>query len=158
MDTNSNKSRELLGKILGNLQSLEFALRAVLYENESEPHYPLDYGKNLNDLSEGDIVPENAMTDYSSLGQLIDRFNSEIADGDNRLMVDQDLLKLRDALAHGRVSSKSESGDLVLIKFDRPKNNTVKVSYVQKMTKDWLKAQVKKIYEQTKMVIGTLNS
>lgn len=66
----------LVGKIIVNLQSLEFALRTFLYSKKDGPHTPLLSGRNLNDYAVDEWVPENAMTSYDSLGDLIKRYNT----------------------------------------------------------------------------------
>jgi len=138
----------LIGKLYSNLQSLEFVLRAALYDNKSKPHNPIEYGMSINTFSVGDIVPENALTDYSTLKQLIDRYNKEIAKDDPLLMVDNAIVTIRDALAHGRVSSNSPEDDMMILKFDIPKNSQVKVVFAQKMTKDWFKEKISKVYNE----------
>src|SRR5216117_3606119 len=91
----------LVGRLVGNLDSLEFALRAYLYEKADPPHTPLPAGHTLDSLKIGDAVPINAMTDYSSLGELIDRYNRLVERSSPGLQVDRSLVSLRDALAHG---------------------------------------------------------
>lgn len=68
----------LLGRLVANLQSLEFVLRAHLYAQSSAPHVPFAAGQSLDSLNVDEVVGENALTDYSSLGQLIDRYNVSI--------------------------------------------------------------------------------
>ncbi len=92
----------LIGKVVANLQALEFLLRAFLYAKGDPPHSAFPPGKAVDDLKVGDWAPENAMTCYDSLGDLIDRYN-KIAPAARR--VDPTIVELRDALAHGRVSA-----------------------------------------------------
>ena len=77
---NSKEHAFWLGKLMGNLQALEFILRWALYKQKSKPHQAFERAKNLNTLSSGDEVPINAYTDYSTLSVLIDRYNREVAD------------------------------------------------------------------------------
>ena len=67
-----------LGKLVGNFQSLEFALRAFLLNDEVAAGKVILPSANLNDMNEGDIVRLNAFTNYDNLGQLIDRYNGHI--------------------------------------------------------------------------------
>lgn len=143
----------LIGKLYTNMQALEFAIRGALYEKESPPHNPLQPGVSINTFKTGDTVPENAMTDYSTLGQLIDRFNTEIAKGNNTLKVSNDVVTIRDALAHGRASANSIDENFSLIKFDRPKNSMVNVVFAQKLTSDWLKEKVRFVFDEAMKVI-----
>jgi hypothetical protein len=72
---NHEEHAQLLGRIVANLQSLEFALRAYLYNNAVPPHEPFLAGMSLDSLRLGDVVNINAFTDYSSLESLIERYN-----------------------------------------------------------------------------------
>jgi hypothetical protein len=65
----------LLGKIFANLQGLEFAIRAFLYEKSDPPHSKMRGDKNLYEYCVDEQVPENAMTSYDTLGDLIKRYN-----------------------------------------------------------------------------------
>jgi hypothetical protein len=71
MDVEGHARR--IGHLLVNLQSLEFVLRAYLYCQADAPHVALDQGISLNSMVVGDTVGENALTDFSPLGRLIDR-------------------------------------------------------------------------------------
>ena len=139
-----------LGKILANLQSLEFAVRAFLYERGDLPHQPLPSGTDLHDLKVGDTVPENALTSYDSLGQLVDRYNRAV--NDLQLAVDRSVVDLRDALAHGRVSAPLTAPNLSLLKFERPKAGSTKVAYYQELSPQWLSEQVKRVFGELQKV------
>jgi len=62
-----DKYAERLGKLMSNLHSLEFALRAFLlkFNEGTEPKVDLDK------LQVGDTVPANSFTSYASLGNLV---------------------------------------------------------------------------------------
>ncbi len=143
----------LIGKLYANLQSLEFVLRGALYEKGSQPHNPIGLGVSINSFAVGDNIPENAMTDYSSLGQLIDRYNSEIANGELEKKVNRDIVSVRDALAHGRASANKMDEDTTLIKFTKPKNSSVTVSFSQRLTKTWLKEKIGLVYSEVIKVV-----
>jgi hypothetical protein len=120
----------LMGRVVINLQSLEFALRGFLCNSEAPPHNPLPSRAGLDGLGPGDVVPVNAFTDFDSLGRLIERYNS------------------LDALTHGRISTTDPSKDLFLVKFDRPIRNTTRVNYAQKVTTEWLKAKIDDVHTE----------
>ena len=99
-----------MGTLVVNLQSLEFAPRAFLSNHESgwqqqaEPAF-------LENIKEGGPVEENAFTNWDQLGELIRKYN-EIVDSTNpEFSVDADLKNTPDALAHGRIASRSPSPD-----------------------------------------------
>ena len=140
---------QLVGRLVGNLQSLEFALRAYLYEKKSPPHAPFASGQSLHSFNVGDIVPENAMTDYSTLGKLIERYNQGV---EARFQVDSSIVSVRDALAHGRVSALDPAQDLVLLKFEKPSGGLTKVTYAQALTADWLKSQTTRIFGEIQKI------
>ena len=62
-----------LGKLLVNFQSLEFVLRAFLWESEKDKEQNDSTYRELklDKLKEGDIVAEDAFTSYDSLNVLI---------------------------------------------------------------------------------------
>lgn len=148
----SEEHARLVGRLVGNLQSLEFAIRAYLYERAEPPHTPLPSGQTLDSLKTGDVVPVNALTDYSSLGQLIERYNKLIEKTHPELQVDRSLVSIRDALAHGRVSTSDPAKDFVLLKFDKPSGGVVSVAYAQTLTAVWLKSQTRQVFEEVKKI------
>ena len=107
----------------------------------------------LQDLKTSDTVPENALTNYESLNQLIERYNRRIANSDPDLKVDPDIVTLRDALAHGRVSSLQEDSDIVLLKFSRPENGQVTVTFSECLTREWLSTRVRRVYTEVLKVL-----
>jgi hypothetical protein len=132
----------LIGRVVANLQALEFLLGVFLYNKADPPHNPLPTGKSLCSLSVGDVVGENALTDFSPLGKLIDRYNRSIGASCPNLLVDRSIVELRDALAHGRLLKEAANEDLILVKFGNPSSGSTRVAYSHKLTRDWLKAQV----------------
>ena len=140
---NTEEYAALLGKIFMNIRSIEFAMRLALYKHKSKPYQPFLKGFNLNTLTLGDDAPENSLTDFSSLKELIDRYNTEIANGNQTPPIDPNLIELRDALAHGRISTNTLESPLKLLKFDKPHNKKVRVAFAQDLTQDWLKKQLR---------------
>src|SRR5260370_28215351 len=107
---------EGLGKTIANLQSLEFLLRLFLH-NTQQPE-PTWLEKGPTDMAVGDIVAETPLTDWSSLGVLIDRYNASIG-GRPSLRVSKSVVDLRDALAHGRMFMTDMTSAPILIKFEK---------------------------------------
>ncbi len=122
-----------------NLQSLEFALRAYLY---NQAHH-LHLHENFFSLKIGDVVSANEMTDYGALGQLIERYNRTIPDPQRK--VDRSVVDIRNALAHGRVFAALPQPPFTLLKFGPVKNGKTKVTYQEELTEEWLHQQVKRI-------------
>ena len=133
---------KLLGRLMGSLQSLEFILRAFLQKLPSARPIGIPHGTDLYTFPVGTELPESEMTSYDTLGVLIRRFNTEM-DKCGAPAVDVALVDVRDALAHGRVSSSSPDGTLRLLKFDRPDSqHRVRVAFNQQMTKAWFEDQI----------------
>lgn len=137
-----------MGILIVNLQSLEFALRAFLYNDEAgckkdtKPEF-------LENIKYGDQVPENAFTNYDSLRELIKKYNGKIRSYDLDLCIVEDLVCIRDALAHGRIASKvpSTNEPCKLVKYDKSSNGKVRVTHCVILTKDWFDREIKRVYE-----------
>jgi len=90
---------------------------------------------------ETDTFPENALTSYATLGQLIDAFNQTAG-----THVDPSLVELRDTLAHGRVIAKDfASHSFVLMKFTRPKAGATSVQTRYDLTPEWFAQQITRV-------------
>jgi hypothetical protein len=137
-----------LGKLVGNFQSLEFALRAFLINDEIAQKGPLSKSAtDMHEMNEGDIVPENAFTNYDTLAKLIEKYNGNPKILSAGLTIDETLVDIRDAIAHGRVSAATPSSSLKLLKFNKPKNNQVKVTFSVLMTREWFAEQLRRVYD-----------
>jgi len=133
-----------LGKLIGNLHSLEMALRAHLGgldESATQPFSPIQ----LENLHPGIQLPENAFTNFDSLAKLIRKFNCSLSPNQLHLAVETGLVDLRDAIAHGRVFAKRAASPMFLIKFTRPKEGRVEVAFAAKLTPNWLMRQRKRV-------------
>jgi hypothetical protein len=127
-----------LGRLVGNLWSLEWMLRNVLYRLEHPPHTSMGQSKPLFTANVGDKLPVNALTSYASLGELIDAYNKTAP-----VPIDLSLVTLRDTLAHGRVLCADPVwANLVLAKMSRPVNGTVAVETFYDMSIDWINSQI----------------
>jgi hypothetical protein len=136
-----------LGKLLGNLQSLEFILRAYLQKYSiPTPIATTPIGTSFYTLPIGTELPENEITNYDSLGVLIDKFNN-MAKSKGIAQLDKKIVDIRDLLAHGRISSLTVDMQILhLIKFSRPNNGTVKIIFNEVMTKEWFKENIRLVY------------
>ena len=134
-----------------NFQSLEFALRAFLQTLPSARPLGIPHGIDIYTYPVGTELPESELTSYDSLGKLIDKFNAEM-NARGLSGIDPRLVEIRDALAHGRVSSASIDDNLRLLKFDKPLNGKVRITFNEKMTEAWFAAQTKYVYEAILLV------
>ena len=153
-----NEYAALMGQILANLQGLEFALRTRL-SYDDPPHMQLPAGKRLQELKAGDRVPENSFTGYETLGRPIEHYNGQVANSDPDLTVDPDIVTLRDALAHGRASSLPDDADAdtVLLKFSRPENGQVTVTFSECLTREWLNIRVRRVFLEVRKVFHAMD-
>ena len=144
MDLNEHATS--VGKLLGNLQSLEFLLRVFLAKSTEARGDGKDARTDLFSMPIGAVLPADQLTNYDSLDTLIAKFNAR-AEQDGFAILDKRIVALRDALAHGRVAAKVEGGNMHIVKFDRPSNETVRVTYHEVMTKDWFDRERKVLFE-----------
>jgi hypothetical protein len=130
-----------LGRLVSNLQSLEFVLRAFLQEG-----HPMGVpeGTDIYSYPVGTDLPENEFTGYDTLGRLIDKYNDQAARQGLR-PIDKTLVDIRDALAHGRVSAAEQNDNLRLLKFSKPVNGRVKVVFNETLTSAWFIVQTKRV-------------
>lgn len=154
----SDRHALCLGTLLTNLQTLEFLLRLFLYKRRSRPHISFVRGQNLTGLRVGKVLPENAVTDYDSLRKLILRYNAIAARKDPGLKIAEDLVSLRDALAHGRVFVPKTGLPLQLLKFTKPRNRSVKVEFSAALTVEWLANQGTRVLAEIEKVHAAMSS
>lgn len=130
-----------VGRIVGNLQSLELVLRLFLSEDMAEEVRIPQPGD--------DTVPETRLTSYESLGDLVRAYNAKLMNVEEpKFAVDSTVVTLRDALAHGRVVSLRPSPPLTLYKLAKPKKGIVRIESVDVMTIAWLSAKITLSYGQ----------
>jgi hypothetical protein len=131
-----------LGKLVSTLQSLEYCLRAFLFEDDACKSGNTQKIIKYNELKVTDRVPENAFTNYDSLGKLIEKYNKIVLPIGPELAVSKSVVVIRDALAHGRVASFSLLGNMHLLKFSTAQNNQVEVLFSAELNAAWFKNQI----------------
>lgn len=142
-----------LGKLVGNLQSLEALLRFYLLKIAQKQTPPASAGPSYWRMSVGDVVPEDAFTNYDSLGALINKFNADVQSRDATLCIDSSVVSVRDLLAHGRMASDSpDPSRLKIVKFDRPTSGNVKVVAAALMDDAWFKTKNDLVFAQLEHV------
>lgn len=122
-----------LGGIVTQLHFIEYSIRYYLFSRN--PQKALPFLETWPSLKEGDSVPENELTNYDHLRTLIDKYNARAP---AHLKVDPNIVKIRDALAHGRATTEG-SFPMRLIKFSKAVNGAVNVEYCQKLDSQWLR-------------------
>jgi len=148
-----DKYAERLGKLMSNIHSLEFALRAFLlkFNEGTEPKVDLDK------LQVGDTVPANSFTSYASLGKLVDKFNGIVSTKCPSRRIDCAVVDLRDMLAHGRVAARQPGSPLELLKFGKEKEGRVIVTHKETLDSDWLASKVRFVLGEAEKVLAASN-
>lgn len=139
---------EKMGRVTSNLLSLEFLLRLFLYDAVG----PQSQGAQMFDLPVGSSTPENPLTNYDTLGQLIEKVNEVLEKRNLPDRIDASLVQVRDGFAHGRVLSKFPNGPWRLVKFSKPVKGTVKVETAFDLTDGWLTGQIKRTFAELEKV------
>lgn len=95
----------------------------------------------------GHTVSTDAFTNYDTLGELIRKFNAAIAHENQELIIDETIVLLRDAIAHGRVWGDSPIPPFYLVKFGKPRktDNNVPVTFSEKVTLEWINIQIERV-------------
>ena len=140
-----------LGSLMANLNSLEFSLRAFFQELPSSRPLGLSDGTDIYSFPVGTELLENEITSYDTLGKLIEKFNA-FAKQKGFQEIDEKIIAIRDALAHGRVSSPTINDNLRLIKFSKPKNGKVKITFNEVLTKNWFSDNIKLVFDAVYIV------
>jgi len=143
-----------LGKLVSNLHSLEFVLRAFLLKHH-EGHEPsVDIAK----LAVGDKVPSNSFTSYASLGTLLQEYNKVVESRCPSHRLDSAVVDLRDMIAHGRVAAISPTSTFRLLKFGKERDNLVPVEQVAELNHAWLSSRINFVKSQIDNVIAASKS
>lgn len=136
-----------LGTLLGNLHSLEVALRVAL----SQGRWTLNA-----DAPVGQEVELNAVNEWAYLSELVRRYNERVTpvNPDWALARGEDIVRLRNALAHGIVVGRSPEPPLRLIKFGKVRGSTDKavVEFSAELTEAWLIEQRRRVWDAVNTV------
>ena len=117
-----------LGMLIINLHSLEVVLRTFLSIHDIGNEKTTKLAQSLRTLKMDQEVDENQFTNYDTLKTLINNYNNVVSSSYSypELIIDNNLIKLRDALAHGRAFYLEQSlpyTTMLLLKFSNPNDN-----------------------------------
>ncbi|MEI6739547.1 MAG: hypothetical protein WCK74_04465 [Gemmatimonadaceae bacterium] len=112
--------------------SLEMILRIYLARRDGIG--TADLMSQIN-AEEDKQVAESAVTDWSTFRNLCERYNNTVQS--NSKFAFDEINRLRDALAHGRVTS-DEHGNMIVIKYSKPQDGFVRVEYRRSLTSQFL--------------------
>ena len=129
-----------LGKLTGNLQSLEMGARMVIVKHDQWAANQVQ--TQLPRVRTGDLVELNAFTNEDDLTQTLEKYNKR-APPDCRIDVGP-IVSLRDALAHGRTFGFGSMKHLRLLKFSwKTKDGKVSVELAEDMTNEWFREKIR---------------
>ena len=141
-----------LGGLIANLNSLEFIIRAFLTKIPgAKPLDTLPKGTDMYTLPIGTELLENDVTNYDTLGTIVEKFNT-VSKQSGAKEIDKTIIEIRDAFAHGRVSAPAINDQLRLIKFSKPQNGKVKITFNEILTEEWFKERKKLVYDAIHLV------
>jgi len=133
-----------LGRLHGNLASLEIAIRFVLFATDTPEDRKFPYGFMLTSAKVGERLPENWLTSWHPLGRLVARYNDlHGAHG----LISLDIKDLRDAFAHGRVFGEGVASApfLHLMRFSQAVDGSVSVEQNWTLTPEFVREQSMKV-------------
>lgn len=138
----------MLGKFWGNFNSLELILRVYLAKKYSEKEWGLE-------LDVGDKVTASHLTNYDSFAVIVDKYNDAV-EARNRIDAGA-IIAFRDALAHGRVTTKDDV-PMTVIKFGKVDRATgeVVVAFRQELTAAYMQERITQARELMLKVHGLL--
>jgi hypothetical protein len=134
-----------VGSIITNLQGLETVIRIFLARvNNQTPRMP---GPT------DEFADENFLTNFKSLGSLIDEYDGLLTKDEQKFQVDRSVLDVRDAFAHGRLLSVGDVYPATLFKFGISRDGKVPIAFREVLTVEWLnKTKLMMRDEQMKVV------
>jgi hypothetical protein len=145
-----------LGSVWGRLLSLETLLRVAISRGNFKALFGVDVG---------DEMGTDDLTRWRYLSELVRRYNSIAAATRPEcvLVAGDEILQLRNALAHGMAVRTGRAGDAEpespppfrLLKFGKPSLETGRVTleFAADMTPEWLDRQQRKIHEAIQTVV-----
>jgi len=134
-----------IGYIHTNLAALESALRFSLLKANKETF--------TAPKPEDTDAPVNHITNFKSLGWLIKEYNSKLDLSESaQFTLNDESVRIRDALAHGRLVAPMNEYPLTMWKFGPPKSGRVPIEYNEVLTVDWLDKTWKLINQQKELV------
>ena len=143
-----------LGKLTGNLQSLEMSARMVIVKLDQRVAEQVQ--TQLSQVKTGDMVEINAFTNGDDLAQTLERYNKQ-APLDCRIDI-RPIVNLRDALAHGRTFGYGSMKHLRFLKFSRKtKNGKVFVELALDMTDEWFRENIRILEQALEKIRKALN-
>jgi len=143
-----------LGKLIGNLQSLEMGARMALVKFDQRAAEQVK--TQLPHVKAGDLVELNAFTNSDDLTQSLEKFNKRVKP-ECRIDINP-IVDLRDALAHGRTFGSGPIMHLRILKFSRKAiAGKVSVELAADMTNEWFREKIQLLMQALEKVRKALD-
>jgi hypothetical protein len=130
-----------LGDLWAKLQSLEMMMRLFLHGLPHSPKLNLPIGIGIFGLKVGEEVEGTHLTQRDFFSTLLRTYNREVVAAGLGSPIDQSLIDLRNALAHGLVAAAEPNGEFHLVHFSKAGKGRLRVSRSDKMTDRWFTDQ-----------------
>lgn len=144
-----------LGKLLGNLQSLEMGARLAIVKLDQWAAGQVQ--TQLSQVKAGELVELNTFTNNDDLTQTLEKYNKR-AQLDCRIDV-RSIVVLRDALGHGRTFGFGSIKPLRLLKFSRTStaDGKIAVELAVDMTDEWFFQNIRMLNDALEKVRKALD-
>jgi hypothetical protein len=146
-----------LGKLWTNLQALELSIRFFLGTRPGARYFHEAPGVNVLDLASGTELPESDLTSFTNFSELVVEFN-RLASLDGSPQVDDTVVEIRNALAHGSVFAKQQTFPVQLLRFSKPKGGRVTLTMNVEMSEAWFSEQHRLVSDGIRVVAARLKS
>jgi hypothetical protein len=138
-----------VGAIITNLQALETVLRYFLVRlRNQDATFPKPGERDAQ---------KTYMTRFLPLGKIIRKYNNVLLPTEAKFKVDESVLHIRDAFAHGRLVTTSEL-PARLWKFGSSKKGRVNIDFSEELTLDWMKKAAALIDGERQKVVDCFKS
>jgi hypothetical protein len=133
-----------IGAIVTNMAALETVLRYFLLRaKKQEVHFPKPGDRE---------VKRSYLTRSIALQNIIRNYNGVLEANEAKYAVDKDMVRIRNAVAHGRLLTASEI-PARLYNFIGSKKGHMEIEFNEELTADWLKATWLRIDSERQKVV-----
>jgi hypothetical protein len=136
-----------LGRLWSNFLSFDAILRVTLSRLSGVRPSGLPYRTDLYSLPVGTELPEGSIANMKFFSTLVGDYNEEVTTRSLGEPIDSSLVELRNAIAHGFVTTSADKSVMRLLKFARSKPGFVKITTSETMDAAWFKTQTRRVYD-----------
>lgn len=137
-ENHENHSKHL-GILWTEINSLESATRLFMCEQSGDNDVYLQL-TTLSQVELGSEVSRSYFTRWIQFGNLVEDFN-KVARASNFVEIPEQIVGLRNALAHGRVFAASDKSPIRIQNFEAVNDQRMRVSYSAVLTEHWVMEQ-----------------